>query len=829
MNCVPLAGPWTLERCSTGERYPAQVPGCVWSDLLRAKIIPDYSYRDSEGYQQWIAAEDWAWERTFSLSTEDLAGINSAHLCCDGLDTLATVWVNGHQILVADNMFRTWRVEIAALLSVGDNTIRVRCASVLPYLAAKRAERKLFEWNNYLPEYGSRGHVRKMACAFGWDWGPMLPTAGIWRDIRIELQRGARIDDLHIRQEHREGSVKLQCTWHSDRPAKTKLELWFGDTRICERSLEAGCNSASVDVDNPELWWPVDIGTQPLYTLHLEPENGTGCERRIGLRSLALQRERDDAGESFVFVVNGLPVFAKGANWVPQQPLPGTIKDADIAALLDDTVAAHMNMLRVWGGGLYESDAFYDGCDERGILVLQDCTFACGAYPLRDPAFQGQVAAEIADNVKRLRHHPSLALWCGNNELEMGIVKASNNFDWDEYIPFFDERLPAWIRSHDQDTPYWPGSPHSPLGDRQHSGSDGSGDAHHWSVFFGNQPFESQRQWRCRFMSEYGFQSMPALKTIEAFTAPEDRCLNSRILDYHQRSQVGNRVMLSYGADWFPPPRNLDETVWVSQLAQSLCVRYAAEHLRRLQPLSQGCLFWQINDVWPCPSWSSIDSFGRWKVCQYDMARANAPILVSLCEDQNSMQVAVHCSNQRGTAGSFDIRWEICDTDGKALLTGSDSVYLTAQSDRQVCLLDLRAHLGQRHIHDLMVWAWVEEKGAVLSRNMVSVARPKHLSLRDPQIHSEIGHNGSDIYVDISSKSPALWVHLDCAGSDTWWSDNDFHLHPQESRRIYLKRGVDAHNLNANLRIKSLVSLIDLPRSEPLGTPVPGFKQWKKE
>jgi beta-mannosidase len=829
MSRISLDGPWALTREADGSQHPAQVPGCAWTDLLRAEVIPNLSYRDNEATQQWIGAESFRWEREFELSTADLD--EQLELVCLGLDTLATVFVNDQQVLRADNMFRTWRIAVGQLLQAGRNTIRIHCTSTLPYLAQQNEQRRLREWNIYQPAFHGRGHLRKMACSYGWDWGPMAPTCGIWRSIFLERQSDCRIDGLHIRQEHAE-EVQLHCSWqHSGQSETLTLELAFQDRVLLSHTVPADAGSASLRVPNPQLWWPNGMGAQMLYTIHLRSKSGDTWHRRIGLRRLELIREADAAGESFTFRINGRDIFCKGANWVPLTPFPSESEGPLLPQLLDDAVAANMNMLRVWGGGLYESDAFYDGCDERGLLVWQDCAFACGAYPLADADFRNQVAAEIADNASRLRHHPSLALWCGNNELEMGVV-GKDGFYWPEYTEFFDELLPAWIRAFDPDTPYWPSSSHTPGEHRSWANDDRKGDAHHWDVFFGGKPIEAQRQWRCRFMSEYGFQSLPDARTVDGFTATEDRSMNSRILDYHQRSQAGNRAMLSYAAEWLPQARDFHDSIWLSQMIQSICVRYAAEHLRRLQPHSQGCLFWQINDVWPCPSWSSIDSTGRWKVLHYDIARAFAPTLVSLCEDLETGTVAVHCSHHGLEAAVFTVRWEICDSDGQVLEAGEQGLACASQSDQQVTVLDLKPHFEQRQPEDLLVWAWVADRtGRVINRNLVSIVRPKHLSLAKPVIAAKVGQDAQGVFVDLNCQRPALWVSLCCRDHDTWWDDNFLHLHPNEPRRIRLRRGPELAVVRDQLQVHSLADLMPGLRSpeQTLQVPPVGYVRWRKQ
>ncbi len=837
MQTLDLGGAWTLTRCSTGATYPAEVPGCTHLDLRRAEAIPDPDWRDNEALLLWIGEEDWLYEREITLAPGQLAGLAAAELVCEGLDTIAEVRINGAVVLNADNMYRTWRVAVLAALREGLNHLAVRFSSPLPTMVAGDQRRRLPAWNIYRDEFWGRPYVRKMACAFGWDWGPIATTAGIWRPLRLELIASARLTDVSVRQRHAAGAVTLQAAWTADAAAGHSLHLSVHHLGREVAAAEVAASTATYELKIPDsqLWWPNGLGEQPLYEVRWELRAAgrtlDAQTRRIGLRTLELVRERDAAGESFLFAVNGVRFFAKGSNWVPHRiSLPAVTVD-DYRRLIDDAADANMNMLRVWGGGIYELDAFYDACDERGVLVWQDCCFACGVYPVEDPLFQQSVAAEIRDNVRRLRHRASLALWCGNNELEMGFA-GKPEFPWPVYSAFFDQQLPQWIRAADPDTPYWPGSPHTPVGDRTDSGQAGSGDAHYWSVWFGHDPFEKQREWRCRFQSEYGFQSFPDRRTVAAFTAPNERILNSRIMDYHQRSQMGNRTIFSYALDWFPAAEGLDAQLHLSQLTQSTCVRYAAEHLRRLQPHTQGCLFWQINDLWPCASWSAMDSFMRWKVLMYEAKRFFAPVQVSLCEEPAARTVAVHLSNQQRGAGRFTVSWQITDTDGRELLAGNRALDVAAQSDQRIALLDLAPLLlpAGRLPGDLLVWATASQGGQVVSRNLVSLARYKHLSLADPALTAVVGSDAQGVFVDLTCRKPALFVRLDLSEADAWWEDNHLHLHPAAPRRIRLRRGPPLAVVREQLRVTSLADALPDRRAvaaDLVARPAT-YREWEK-
>ena len=823
VEILSLDGSWTLHRPSTGESFPAVVPGCVHSDLKRAEVIPGIDWRDNEATQQWIDGEGWIYRRTFVLTEDQLA---HAELVCDGLDTLATISVNGAVVLEADNMYRVWRCT--PVLQTGENVIEIAFHSTLPKLAEGQAKRPLREWNIYFDRHNGRGYVRKMPCAYGWDWGPVAPTAGIWKNIRLEFTRAAKWDEVRIRQEHAAGQVELQIEWQIQGAGAVRFELWREGKLVGESTGE----ESHIVVANPELWWPNNLGAQPLYDFRAILTSASGQKdvwaRRIGLRTLRLVRDRDEVGETFYFEVNGHPMFAKGANWIPIRILLPEITREDYRQLLQDTADSHMNMLRVWGGGIYENEEFYDLCDELGILVWQDFMFACGMYPSWDDQFLANVEAEARDNIRRLRHRASLALWCGNNELE-GAFGGTPDWPWKEYGRLFDQLLPALVEELNPDTPYWPSSPHTPVGDRNDSGSDFSGDTHHWSVFFGRKSFESQREWRTRFNSEFGFQSYPELRTVESFTAPEDRHFMSRILDYHQRSEVGNQTIFSYLLDWFQPTLDFEALLVLSQITHSLCIRYAVEHLRRLQPLCGGTLYWQINDIWPCASWSSIDSAGRWKALQYEAKRFFTPLLVSIEEDLLTAKARIHLSNQLPTEVEAEVRWQITTTDGEVLLEGSAKPKIPSQSGQYLADLDATPYLTKHHAHDLMVWAWVQQGDAVASRNWVPLARPKYLSLAQPNLQSTVEQLGEDLVIHLKCDQPAVYVSLSVEGQDAWFDDNFFHLHPAEPRTIKVIRGPNAAALQSGLKVRSLADWMPARQpGDPLKEKPAGYQLQRK-
>jgi beta-mannosidase len=615
---IPLNENWTLhEAGKPNDTFSATVPGCVHTDLKVAGKIPNPWYRDNEKDIHWVAHRDWVYETPFEVAAEVLQR-KHAVLRFEGLDTLCTIELNGTVVLKADNMHRAWEVEVKAHLREGENSLRLTFKSPIPYMKQRDAEKRLWGWNVFHEDYWGKSYVRKMACAFGWDWGLMAPTAGIWRPAAL-LAYDARVKDVYLSQRHpatpdglrRAGgdtAVSVDCQSAIEGNGKLRYRLLFEGKTVAE--ADGRNDKATLNIEKPHLWWPNGMGPQPLYELVTELVDTDGrildsTTKRIGLRTCELVRKADEFGESFRFRVNGRDVFMKGGNWIPCDVFPSNISDATYRGLIESCARSHMNMIRVWGGGIYEDDRFYDLCDELGILVWQDFMFACSTYPSFDDVFMKNVRQEAVDNVRRIRHHPCLALWCGNNELEQGLVNWDIG-DWTEtamppknYLALFDKLLPEIVSTEDPGTPYWPSSGHTPGEGRHNCWDDTKGDAHSWSVWFGGQPIEAQRDWRFRFMSEFGFQSYPELRTVEAFTAPGDRNMVNWIMDYHQRSGPGNQTILKYALDWFKEAEGFESSLVVSQLIQALCVQYAAEHARRIQGRMDGLLYWQINDLWP--------------------------------------------------------------------------------------------------------------------------------------------------------------------------------------------------------------------------------------
>jgi beta-mannosidase len=572
-------------------------------------------------------------------------------------------------------------------------------------------------------------------------------------------------------------------------------------------------------VENPQLWWPNGLGDQPLYDLHVELRDERDklldeTDKRIGLRTLRLDRHEDEWGESFHFVVNGLAFFAKGANWIPADAVQSRMSPAWYRHLVEEAAAVHMNMLRVWGGGLYEDDSFYQACDENGICVWQDFMFACAAYPSYDEQFLQSVAAEARDNVRRLRHHPSLALWCGNNEIEqMGMVSErgweQGEMTWNSYKHLFDEILPNIVRELHPEAAYWPSSPHSPREDRTDMNNPRWGDAHLWGVWHGQQPFEWYRTCEHRFNSEFGFQSFPEPRTVKQYTAPEDRNVTSRIMEHHQRSGVGNTRIMQYMLDWFRLPVGFENTLWTSQILQGMAMKYACEHWRRTMPRGMGTLYWQLNDTWPVASWSSIDYFGRWKALHYMAQHFYAPILVSAVEDVDAGIARLYVSNDLPVHVTGAVTWTVTDLAGNKLREDRCEFTQNATSTSEIGVAEVGDLIARYRPWGILMWLALDDGSAVKSRNLVLFARPKHLELsREPGISAQVeqaDHGG--VRLRLETKKPALWVWLDLGRNDARFSDNFFNLVPGVPHCVSLETdpSLSAEQIAQGIGIRSLV------------------------
>ena len=822
MHIVDLNGTWTLSQKKTNglKDIKATVPGDVYADLLREKKIPDPYYRDNENRLQWIGESDWRFEREFTVDSELLED-RKVLLCCKGLDTISFVRINGKKVAQTDNMYREYEFDVKPYLKAGKNTISIDFESPYRYVKKRKkaAPTSLKKYFDLIPE---KSWLRKEPCNFGWDWGPKLVTAGIWRDIKIIGYHTVRLTDMHITQEHKRNSVELTVTAQADVLRRKKLraviDVVFGNevSGLAEVNLKNKKAVTRLKITDPMLWWPNNMGEQNLYTVTVTLVGEDGfvydvMEKRIGLRTLDLDCHKDKWGESFQFSVNGKPFFAKGANWIPGNAVLANMTEDDYRSLIQSARDANMNMLRVWGGGIYEPDVFYDLCDEMGICVWQDFMFACSNYPTIDEDFIKSVELEAIDNVKRIRHHASLALWCGNNELEQINCQCDNwqykGMPWEDYKPLFDKVLPRVVKKYDPQTDYWPSSPHTPHGNRADVRDPKCGDAHLWDVWHRKKPFEWYRTCEHRFNSEFGFQSFPEPATVNSVTEKQDRNVTSFVMEHHQRSGIGNTTIMQYMLDWFKLPDGFDNTLWLSQILQGMAIKYACEHWRRSMPRGMGTLYWQLNDCWPVASWASIDSHLKWKALHYMAKKVFAPILVSGLDDLEKGTVEIHVTSDLLEREDCTAEWELTDLSGKRILRNAKKAIVAPGKNTLVRKLNLSKELDRYGKRELLLWLSLKSGKKVVSENLVNFARPKHLELNTPKITPAVKKSKTGFTVTLKSDQPALWAWVSIGNVDATYSDNFFHLKTGNSQTVEVTtdRKITVSEFEKKLTIKSLV------------------------
>jgi beta-mannosidase len=710
-------------------------------------------------------------------------------------------------------MFRSYHWEVKERLFSGMNTLTVVFHSPVAYIDARQKARKLPTLMN-----GGMAHLRKVQSHFGWDWGPRLPISGIWRDIKLEGFSGARLQDVHIQQQHDRGNVSVIATvsvdqWNADNLA-LRLSLIHPNGKVQEVKVNGSSESIqlALNVDSPQLWWPNGLGAQPLYQAHVELiHNGRCLDQQtfqIGLRRLELCQDPDQWGKTFTFVVNGVPIFAKGADWIPADSFPARLTPERYERWIRDCTAANMTMLRVWGGGYYEDEAFYDLCDRYGILVWQDFMFACAAYPLDEPEFLENVQLEVQEAIRRLRHRACLALWSGNNEIEMlwGLWKkhASLTAACDR---FFYQQLPDWVTELDPDHPYWPSSPSSGKF-LEKTNSDAFGDTHLWQVWHGLKPFKYFRRRFTRFASEFGLEALPALETITEFAGTDEVNLNSRVMHHHQRSVGGNDKMLYYLLDRFHLPASFSDLVYLTQIQQAEAIRIAVEHWRRNRPRCSGALYWQINDCWPVTSWASVDHAGRWKALQYAARRFYAPVALSLEEDGSRVRVFVANDHPHPWHGTW--HWSLETLNGEMIGTGSEELIALPLSATCLHEFEFAKAVKKYGATRLVFTASLFNGEQCLSRQTMMFAQEKQIALPDPELHWTMAQEGDQLVIALTANAFARFVCLQLEGADIIFSDNFFDISACETTQVYcpLPAGWTLEKAKLALRVRSLADVV---------------------
>lgn len=815
MRVQSLTGGWNFRQKGTQEWLPANVPGGVHTDLMALGRISDPFAGDNEKRVRWVAEADWEYRRQFIAALELL---NQPHiwLVCDGLDTLATVSLNGHELGHTANMFRGYRWDVKTLLEADENELLIAFESPACFAAAQQAIRPML---GVAQAIQGGPYLRKAPCQFGWDWGPQLPPIGIWKDIRLEGYKEARIADIRLSQKHAKGQVSVEArvavqSW-AEAPRSSVLRLVAPDGKVFDTSAPVDSNNEcalQLQIPNPQLWWPNGYGAQPLYQASVELLQANRQldqrEYQLGLRTIELRQQPDEWGHSFTFIANGQPIFAKGSNWIPADSFPTRILDDHLEGLIRSAAETYQNMLRVWGGGFYEEERFYDMCDRYGILVWQEFIFSCSIYPLDDPTFLENVHQEVIGNVRRLRHRASLALWCGNNEMEQGWL----DWGWDKpdyqvlksaYDNFFHHTLPTWCTAEDPDHTYWPSSPSSDTPFENPNGQV-QGDAHYWDVWHGRKPFSAYRNQFPRFMSEFGFQALPPLSTIRTYAEEADWNMTSYIMERHQKNDSGNALMVSQMLDTFRLPKDFESLVYLSMVLQAEGIRYGVEHWRRNPRRVSGTLYWQLNDCWPVASWSSLDYFGRWKALHYAARRFYAPLLLSI-EDKPTEQ-NVYITSDLCETWEGSVHWSLEKLDGKVLEAGEERVKVAPFNVTPVCHLDFSSRLNDDLRREVVFIAELWQGGKFISRQTAFFVPTKHLALADPKISVQTRIEQGQVHIDLTSHSLARLVECTLQEADVVFSDNYFDLPARRSVSITtpLPAGWKASKVKAALKVRSV-------------------------
>lgn len=833
VNETVLNTNWKFKKSGDTQWKKATVPGTVHTDLLANKEIEDPFYRLNEHQLQWIDKTDWEYTTTFNIPKEEFS---KSHIELDflGIDTYSKIYLNDSLILKTENMFRNYSVDIKAIAKEQNNQLRIVLESPIkkgielydatpfniPVSGNDLSEIGKVEGNKKVSIF-----LRKAGYHFGWDWGPRLVTSGIWRPVILKSWGAFKIDDVFIRQKKLEEKADLtaQITLNvSNEISKSTIEIYLDNQLIKteKQQLQSGINTLTTpfSIENPELWWPNGMGNQKLYTVSVKV-TGSGHtdnkSHRIGLRTVELITEKDSIGNSFYFKVNGVPTFMKGANYIPQDVFLTRPNSTNYKHILNAAKEANMNMLRVWGGGIYENEEFYQLCDEMGLLVWQDFMFACAMFP-GDQNFLKNVRQEAIDNVKRLRNHTSIALWCGNNEnlsawerwgWKQNVIKEQSeavaDTIWKAYTDVFHKILPEVIQAYDPDTRYWASSPSSSLGVAE---SHDSGDAHYWGVWWGKEPFENYNVKIPRFMSEFGFQSFPELASVNKYTIPEDHDIFSEVMKSHQRSSIGNGTIEEYMLRHYRKPKDFPSFLYVSHLLQAYGITTGIEAHRKNRDRCMGSLYWQINDCWPVASWSGIDYYGKWKALHYGVKKSFKKTIVSFDKEEDTLGVFVATDSLKDYNATLSVK--LLNFDGKELHSWHKDILVKGNTSQEYIRIS-KEELQQfdSKFDTVFIEAKLTSGNQLIDDKLHFLVPFKELKLPNPELTYSISENENNYLVTLKNKKMAIGVFVG-GNFDDNFSENYFDLNPNSEKTIYIPKG-NIPTLEEFKNKLNIISLID--------------------
>ena len=802
---------------------PASVPGNVHMDLWRNDLIEDPFYRTNEASLQWIERESWEY-KTVIEAGEVLLSYDNIDLILEGLDTYASVYLNDTLILEADNMFVSWEIPCKSLFKMGENELRICFHSPITKTLPK------YEALGYeLPAGNDQSDIRvsvftrKAPYHYGWDWGPRFVTSGIWKPVKLKVWNRAKIKDLHIVQNSlKDEMAELTAFFEVEASQATEAritiksqDLAFYDQSITVQ-LAPGIQQIALDfsIKNPVKWWPNGLGEANLYPIEGAMEiKGVDTDKKalkVGLRTVEVINEPDAEGESFYLKVNGIPVFMKGANYIPADNFLNRVDEKRYKALLQSAVDANMNMLRVWGGGIYEHDRFYELADEFGLLIWQDFMFSCSMYP-GDEEFLNRVRQEAASNIKRLRNHPCLALWCGNNEMkvawenwgwqqEFGYSPEVSNQIWSDYQKIFEDILPDAVKELDGERFYFSSSP---ISNWEKAEDFKKGDNHFWGVWHGSEPFESFKEKIPRFMSEYGFQSFPEFKTVKQYALPEDWDIYSEVMLAHQRHPRGNQLINEYMQRSYQDPKDFESFLYVGQVMQAEGMKIAFEAHRRAKPYCMGSLYWQLNDCWPVASWSGIDYYGRWKALHYFAKKAFSPVLVSpVVEDE---KLKIYIVSDRLVPIEADLKMKILDFAGEEYGVTEFPVCIKANASGVYHTESVNKCFAGLNKDALLLHVTLFQNASVISENVLYFVPPKNLDLPRPGLRKAVFKTPDGYRITLESDYLAKNLHLCFPRYEGLFSDNYFDLLPGEQKTVLFKTDAAITETTSDLQLTSLV------------------------
>ncbi|WP_265131270.1 beta-mannosidase [Chryseobacterium oranimense] len=792
---------WQFRNTQEQKWLPAKIPGTVHLDLMDNKVIPDPFKDENEKKVQWIENEDWEYQTRFNVSSKELQN-DHVDLIFNGLDTFSEIYLNGKLLKKTDNMFRKWEIPVKELLKEGNNDLKIKFTSAVKE-GKERAKKVPFT----MPE-SPRSFVRKAQYQFGWDWGPRLVTAGIWKDIQLKCWNFAEIQNIKYDQNFSGNifNLKFEIEINAENAGDYVLNI---NKQIQKVSLKKGINKISVPykTDGMKLWQPNGWGDANLYDFKIAlSKNNLSLHQKnikIGLRTVELVQEKDAAGKSFYFKVNGKPLYAKGTNWIPGDSFSPRMTKEKYRKLIKGAKDANMNMIRVWGGGIYEDDEFYKACDENGILVWQDFMFAGSFYPA-DEDFLNNVKEEVKDQVSRLQNHPSIALWCGNNEIDEAIVnwgyqkqfkysKEDSLQVWKDYKKLFHEFIPNILK--ESLTPdkniYWPSSPSIGWG---HKESLTEGDSHYWGVWWGEQPFEMYNEKVGRFMSEYGFQGMPSIDAVKSmFSGTPDLSLQNPVIKAHEKNTRGWEIISKYMERDYKLPSDFIKYNYVSQLLQARGMKIAVEAHRRSKPYNMGTLYWQLNDCWPVVSWSSIDYSGNWKALHYEMKRSFESHMIST-EEKDEILTFYVINDDWKKFEDLSLDFDIMKFNGEKLGSAGTADYETLEPNGILKFpFSLEEIIGNSDKNEIFLAITAKDKNEkIFAKTHYFFSKPKDLKLTKPTIKiKKISSTEIEISTDVLAKDIYLM-------GDTHFSDNFFDLLPNTSKKIKLSKPVE------NIKVMSL-------------------------